>query len=85
MPFRIDGLKGTLVEGKDDNEACRWGFALPLPPVPLVDGRYERTEVMAEKQERSHSVSEALKTETAFEKKSYSRLQSSGHFSVYGY
>lgn len=23
MPLRIDGLDGILVEGKDDNEACR--------------------------------------------------------------
>ena len=47
IPLRTEGFDGILVDGKEDNEACLWEFAVTLPVVPLVDGRYERTEVMA--------------------------------------
>ena len=42
---RLEWLEGTLVEGKEDKEAWRL-MPFELAVVPLVDGRYERTEVM---------------------------------------
>ena len=44
--LRTDGFEGVRVEGKDDNEVCRLRGALVLAVVPLVEGRYERMEVM---------------------------------------
>ena len=46
MPLCIEGFEGVRDEGKEDKEACRVRLLLPLAVVPLVDGRYERTEVM---------------------------------------
>lgn len=44
--LRMDGFDGVRVEGKDDREVCLLRGAPVLPVVPLVEGRYERTEVM---------------------------------------
>ena len=43
--LRIDGLEAVRVDGKDDSEVCRFKGAVVLA-VLLVEGRYERTEVM---------------------------------------
>ena len=46
MPFRIEGFEGVRDEGKDERDPCRLSVLLAVPLVPLVEGRYERTEVM---------------------------------------
>ena len=46
IPFRIDGLEGVRDEGKDESDSCRLRLLLMVPVVPLVEGRYERTEVI---------------------------------------
>ncbi len=43
--LRIDGLEAVRVDGKDDSDVCRFKGAVVLP-VLLVEGRYERTEVI---------------------------------------
>ena len=43
--LRIDGLEAVRVDVKDDSEVCRFKGAFVLP-VLLVEGRYERTEVI---------------------------------------
>ena len=45
MPLRVEWLEGILVEGKEESEV--WRFTpLALPVVPLVEGRYDRTDVI---------------------------------------
>ena len=46
VPLRIEGLEGVRVEGKEDREVWRLRIVFALPIVPLVEGRYERTEVI---------------------------------------
>lgn len=46
MPLRIEGFDGVRDEGKDESEPCRFRLLVAVPLVPLVEGRYERTEVM---------------------------------------
>ena len=46
MPFRIEGFEGVRDEGKDERDPCRLRVLLAVPLVPLVEGRYERTELM---------------------------------------
>ena len=47
MPFRIEGFDGVRDEGKEESEPCRLRLLLAVPLLPpLVEGRYERTEVM---------------------------------------
>ena len=43
--LRIDGLEAVRVDGKDDSEVCLFKGAVVLA-VLLVEGRYERTEVI---------------------------------------
>ena len=43
--LRIDGVEAVRVDGKDDSEVCLFKGAFVLP-VLLVEGRYERTEVI---------------------------------------
>lgn len=47
MPFRIEGFDGVRDEGNEESEPCRLRLLLAVPLLPpLVEGRYERTEVM---------------------------------------
>lgn len=46
MPLRMDGIEGVREDGKEDKEACRFRLLLPLAIVPLVEGRYDRTDAM---------------------------------------
>jgi len=47
IPFRIEGFDGVRDEGKEESEPCRLRLLLAVPLLPpLVEGRYERTEVM---------------------------------------
>ena len=46
MPLRIEGFDGVRDEGKEERDPCRLRLLLAVPLVPLVEGRYERTEVM---------------------------------------
>ena len=43
--LRIYGFEAARVDGKDDSEVCRFKGAVVLA-VLLVEGRYERTEVI---------------------------------------
>jgi hypothetical protein len=57
IPFRIEGIDGVRDEGKEDNDACRLRLLLPLAVVPLVDGRYGRTDaMMLEGNSESHAI-----------------------------
>lgn len=46
IPFRIDVFEEVREDGKEDKEGFRLRVLPPLVVVPLVEGRYERTEVM---------------------------------------
>lgn len=47
IPFRIEGLDGVRDEGNEESEPCRLRLVLAVPLLPpLVEGRYERREVM---------------------------------------
>lgn len=45
-PLRMEGIEGVREEGKEDKDACRVRFVLALAVVPLVEGRYERTDAI---------------------------------------
>ena len=46
MPLRTDGFEGVREEGTEDDEPWMLRLLLWVPDVPVVDGRYDRTEVM---------------------------------------
>lgn len=61
-PFRIEGFDGVRDEGKDESEPCRLRLLLAVPLVPLVEGRYERTEVMIAVDAQQWRVSEMARS-----------------------
>ena len=46
MPLRIEGFEGVREEGNEDDDPWLFKLLLWVPEVPLVDGRYDRTEVI---------------------------------------
>jgi hypothetical protein len=46
IPLRMEGIEGVREDGKEDKDVFRFRLLLPLAIVPLVEGRYERTDAM---------------------------------------
>ena len=46
VTLRIERLEGVRVEGKEEREVWRLRRVAVLPVAPLVEGRYERTDVI---------------------------------------